>query len=98
MEYTSLAPLLSFDILPVQDNIQVIEYGDGMADWLVTMVFSCRISWIVDSTPLPGDVLVPPTVITKVSAGLFTEKLTSKDHLNPATRDKYGTLVIKPKP
>lgn len=97
-EYGSLAPLLTFDILPVADNIQVIEYGEGLADWLVTMVFSCRLAWGVDETPLPGDIVVPPTQVTKIVTGLFAEKLKSTNHLDPLTRDKFGTLVIRPRP
>lgn len=97
LEYLSLADLLLFDILPVADNIQIVEYGDGLADWLVTMVFSCRISWVVEPTPLPGDVVIPPTAINRIITGLFTEKLRSTDHNNPLTLDKVGTLVVKPK-
>lgn len=97
MEYVNLAPLLTFDILPVQDNIQVIEYGDGLADWLVTLVFSCRISWVVEAVPLPGDIITPAKPIDRIVTGLFAEKLRSIDHLNPNTRDKFGSLVIKPR-
>ena len=95
LEYLSLAALTDFDMLPVPDSIQVIEYGDGLADWLVTLVFSCRLTWIVSPTLLPGDVITPLPTINKLVTGLFTEALTSTDHLNPLTRDKFGTLVVK---
>jgi hypothetical protein len=104
LEYLSIAGLTQLDMITVADAIQVIEYGDGHADWLVTLVFSCRIGWVVVPTALPGDIVLPggiippPTPIDRIVTGLFTEKLRSTDHRDPATRDKFGTLVIHTNP
>lgn len=101
-EYTSIAPLTQLDIITVPDSIQVIEDGQELADWLVTLVISCKISWVVSPTLLPGE-LPPPTVDNlTLNTGLFTSKLEptnlvlpnyDEDFRNPARRDKVGNIT-----
>lgn len=100
-EYTSIAPLTQLDIITVPDSIQVIEDGQELADWLVTLVISCKISWVVSPTLLPGE--LPPTVNNlTLNTGLFTSKLAptnlalpnyDEDFRNPARRDKVGNIT-----
>lgn len=77
LEYASIAPLLEFEMLAVDDPVQVMEYGDRQADWLVTLSFTAALVWIPDITPLPGDV-PGNTIVYNLKADLYTEHLTDK--------------------
>jgi hypothetical protein len=94
LEYASIAPLLGIEVSAVNECIQVQEYGDEIADWLVTMVFSCKLTWSPDITTLPGGNPTPVNLVSVTSA-LYTEQSSSDDHRNPLTRDKVGDIVVK---
>jgi hypothetical protein len=99
-EFKAIAPIESLELLPAKDAIQVSEYGDSKADWLITMVISAQISWVPSPTQLPAEVISdpipePPIIIQTITQGLYAEKLTSTDHLEPTTRDKYGELQLQ---
>jgi hypothetical protein len=92
-EYSGIAPLMEFSMSPINECIQVQEYGDDVADWLITMVFSCKLFWTPDITALPGGNPTPISLVS-ITSGLFTEQLSSTDHRNPLTRDKVGNIVV----
>lgn len=94
LTFTDIAPLRALELVAVPECISVVEYGDDMADWLVTLMFSVNISWVPDKTPLPGDPASPVENINAVNISLFREKINSDNHLDPATRDKYGQITI----
>ena len=94
-EYAGIAPLLDFQMVPVTDSIQVIEYGDNLGDWLVTLVFSMDISWIPTVTLLPGDDRLIKTAIDRIDIGLFTANIFSKDAQGKDKIDKVGTIPVK---
>lgn len=103
LEYASIAPLTQLEVITVPDAIQVIEDGEGLADWLVTLVFSVRVSWIPEPTLLPGEVDKPVTGIKTLNTGLFTSKLKPSnpevpDHVsdfkNPTRRSKVGDIKV----
>lgn len=105
LEYASIAPLTQLEVITVPDCIQVIEDGQELADWLVTLVLSCKISWIPSVTLLPGEVPVVVTPLTRVKTGLFTGKLVATtpevpdypaDFKNPTRRDKVGDITTTP--
>lgn len=107
LEYQSIAPLTRIEVITVPDCIQVIEDGQELADWLVTLILSCKISWVVSPTLLPGDISTPVPVLTTVKTGLFTSKLAPTnlvlpnypaDFVNPVRRDKVGNIITKPLP
>lgn len=92
--YAGIAPLADFDLLPVVDSIQIVEYGDDLGDWLVTLVFSMQILWVPTITLLPGATVSPLILPNRIDIGLFTEKLYSTNHLDPVTRSKVGDLTV----
>lgn len=103
LEYTSICPLTEFEMLSVPDAIQVSEDGEGMADWLVTLVFSCKITWIPSVTLLPGDDTAPLPSMDKIRIGLFAGLLAPSnkdvpnpdvDFRNPLRRDKFGEVLV----
>lgn len=105
LEYTSIAPLTQLDIITVPDSIQVVEDGQELADWLVTLVLSCKISWIPSPTLLPGETVTVLPNLTTVKTGLFTSKLTPTDQgvpdyqadfKNTTRRDKVGDIITRP--
>lgn len=91
-EYASIAPLVDLTSLKVENPVQVMEYGDGLADWLVTLEFSFGLTWVLEPTTLPGDVVLPVTPITSINTGLYTEHLASTSHTDTTQRDKVGDL------
>lgn len=95
LEYGSIAPLVSLEVSKVENPVQVMEYGDGLADWLVTLEFSFGITWVFTPTPLPGDTVLPIPNITSVTTGLYTEHLASPSHTDPTQRDKVGDLITR---
>jgi hypothetical protein len=103
LEFSSIAPLTQLEVITIPDAIQVIEDGEGLADWLVTMVFSVKISWIPAPTLLPGEVDKPITGINTITTGLFTSRLKPSnvdvpdyvtDFKNPARRSKVGDIKV----
>lgn len=92
--YGDIAPLLALEMLSVADCISIAEYGDDIADWLVTLTFSMNISWIPTKTPLPGEIAQPVPGINRIKIGLFAEELSSTNHLDPTTRDKVGEIPV----
>lgn len=107
LEYASIAPLTRLEVITVPDCIQVIEDGRELADWLVTLVLSCKISWIPSPTLLPGETGTALPLLTTVKTGLFSGKLapTNKlvpnyatDFKNPVRRDKVGDIITRPVP
>lgn len=92
--YADIAPLLDFDLLPVPDSVQVQEYGDGLADWLVTLVFTMNISWLATKTPLPGEIVDPRLPLREINAELFTTYVQTPDMSNPLTRSRVGTVKV----
>jgi hypothetical protein len=103
LDYPTIAPLSNLEILLVPDCIQVAEDGEGMADWLVTLIFSCNIAWVVSPTLLPGDEDKPLPVIHEVNTGLFTGMVKpsnplvpnyQQDFLDPARRNKVGNIKV----
>lgn len=93
--YASIAPLIDFELLSVPECIQVTEYGDDLADWLITLVFSANITWLPTATALPGDVQGKAIIPTRIDIGLFTMCPSSSDISNPVNRNKVGTLITK---
>jgi hypothetical protein len=93
--FLDIAPIIDLECLKVDNPVQVMEYGDGLADWLVTLELSVGITFILTPTPLPGDTTPPNVIVKTINTGLFTEHLASLDHNDPAQRDKFGTLVTK---
>lgn len=81
VQYRSIAPLTRVEVLTVNDCIQVQEDGQELADWLVTLVVSCSISWVVEPTALPGETATVTPPVVQVRNGLFTAKL------QPVTKD-----------
>lgn len=95
LQYREVADLQELQVIPVEDAIQVTEYGDNLADWLITRVLSLRLTWIPVVTPLPGEIpLNDPPVITSITNGLYNERLISTSHTDPLTRDKFGEVVV----
>ena len=94
-EYAGIAPLLDFQMLPVADSIQVIEYGDNLGDWLITLVFSMNITWIPTVTLLPGDDRLIKTAIDRIDIGLFTTHIFDKDKQGKDVISKVGTIPVK---
>ena len=100
-EYTTICPLTALEMLTVPDAIQVSEDGEGMADWLVTLVLSCKITWVPSDTLLPGENPVIVNPITSLNIGLFKGLLAytnpqapeyEKDFRDPLRRDKVGNI------
>jgi hypothetical protein len=95
LTYANIAPLTDLRLLTVGDGIQIQEYGDGLADWLITMVFSVDLTWIHTPTALPGDILnTQPLELKRIDIGLFTELMTS-DRTDPTQRSKVGDLPVR---
>lgn len=100
-EYQSIAPLSSLIVLQIADTIKVSEYGDGMADWLVSMVFAVELTWVPELEP----VLAPPPAqpITSIVNGLFVTHLTPlaplltppESFTDIRNRDKFGEIITK---
>lgn len=97
-EWEDIATLSDLRVLNVNDPVRVSEYGDGMADWLVTMVLSLELNWIPELEPELGTPELP--TITRIDTGLYTEHLAPlpplldlpDSHLDPRNRDKYGQM------
>lgn len=103
-EFGAIAPLTQMEVVTVPNCIQVSEDGVEMADWLVTLMFSCRISWVVSPTLLPGDIPTPLPIIREINTGLFTGLVKpsntqvpdpAADFINPARRNKVGDIKVK---
>jgi hypothetical protein len=78
---------------PVNECILVQEYGDELADWLVTLSFSCKLSWVPETAALPGGSILPIN-LSSINVALYTEETSSNDHLDPSTRNKVGDIQI----
>lgn len=92
-EWASIAPLLEFQTLSLVDGIHIQEYGDELADWLVTLAFSVKLAWVAEPTLIPGGTppLTPNTGKLDITGGLFT--VLSSTNVPPGNpKDRVGDI------
>ena len=93
-DHQSIVPGLDLTINPsahhmvLVDPIQVQEYGDDLADWLVTMVFYVILKWMPEVEPNQGFGYTANN-INKISLGIYRAKVAKPSDLtfNPRVLD-----------
>lgn len=99
--FSNIADLKQLTLLDIEEPIKVSEYGDGMADWLMTLRVAMQIVFIAE----PEGALDYPNsdTVVKLSANLYTEHLEPKppylappdSHKDVTNRDNFGTINQK---